>query len=295
MNLRVTQSMMSRNMVKQINDSYRNLDRLQTQISTGKRINQPSDDPYGVSRVLHYNTKIKEIETFQRNVTEANNWLDMTDDAIMKSNELLIRAKELMVQGSQDSFGMKAREAIADELAQLKLNLGDIANTTYKGRYIFSGSDTDQAPFDGTNFTGANLDQRQLEVTQGSYLPINVAGKELFGYGGGLFTLIDQMVTDLRDPSKSGKDLTNYVTQLENQQDHFVAIQSTVGARVNRIEQARDRLDLQLVSFNKYLSEVDGVDMAKAITELTSQENIHKAALSAGSRVIQQTLVDFIR
>lgn len=287
--------MLNQNMIRQVNGSYRTLENLQTQISTGKKINKPSNDPYVATRIMDYSSKIREIETFQRNTTEALNWLDMTDDMLLKANELFIRAKEIVVQGSQDSYGMQSREAVADELSQLKLNLGDIANTTYKGRYIFAGAETNKAPFDGQNFVSANMDQRMVEVTQGSYLPVNVSGKELFGKDGGIFALFDQVITDLRDPAKSGKELTQHLTTLEAQQDHFVTMQSTVGARVNRVEQAIDRLSAQWTSFNKYRSDIQDTDIAKAVMELTAQENTHTAALSAGARVIQRTLADFLR
>ncbi|MEW9669527.1 flagellar hook-associated protein FlgL [Ammoniphilus sp. 3BR4] len=295
MNLRVTQTMLNQNMIRQVNGSYRKLESLQTQIATGKQINKPSDDPYGATRIMDYSSKIREIETFQRNTTEALNWLDMTDDMLLKANELLIRAKEIIVQGSQDSFGMQSREAVADELSQLKLNLGDIANTTYKGRFIFAGGETNRAPFDGQNLVTENLDQRMVEVTQGSYLPINVPGKELFGQDEGIFALFDQVIADLRDSSRSGAEITYHLTTLEAQQDHFVTMQSTVGARVNRVEQSIDRLAAQWTSFNKYCSDIQDTDIAKAVMELTAQENTHQAALSAGARVIQQTLVDFLR
>lgn len=295
MNLRVTQTMLSNDMLRNLRTSYSKMQELQDQLSTGRRINRPSEDPMGTAQSMYFRTKIFEVETFQRNTNEAVNWMEMTDQALSKGNSVLMRIKELMVQASSDSWGTHSREAIAQELEQLKEHLGDVANTKLNDRYIFAGKETDKPPYQNGAYVGTNPDSIEVEIIEGSYFAINTNGSEVFSQGRGVFNVIDSMISDLRDYTKTATDISQHLGDLEEQVDYMVSAHSGLGARMTRVDQAIERLEVQKLSFQKYLSRNEDADLAKTITELTTQENIHRAALGAGARIIQPTLMDYLR
>lgn len=294
--MRVTQSHLTNNLIGYMSKNYRNIEKLQTQLSTGVKLHKPSDDPEAVSKSIYYRSQLVEVETFKNNAKEATNWLEITDDAMTKANDILIRVKELITVGASDSWGMDSRQAMADEIEQLVNHLGDIANSRLNGRYVFGGTDTDIKPYDSTDgLVNLNNDTINVEIGPGSSLPLNVTGQQVFNYNGGLFTKLNEIVTKLRDSTVPGDDISNLIGDLNNQQDHLLAVQSMVGSRMNRIELAVERLDQQELNLNKFLTENEDIDLAQVITQLTSQEQVHRASLSVGAKIIQTSLMDFLR
>ncbi|WP_052947792.1 flagellar hook-associated protein FlgL [Aneurinibacillus tyrosinisolvens] len=107
----------------------------------------------------------------------------------------------------------------------------------------------------------------------------------------------DYVLTSSEDAArpKSGKELTGYLTVIQSHTDNFLQVQAAVGARMNRIQMIQDRLDTQHDGTEKIMSDGEDADLAKVITDLQNQENVHRAALASGSRIIQPTLLDFLR
>ncbi|RXT04476.1 flagellar hook-associated protein FlgL [Ammoniphilus sp. CFH 90114] len=308
MSFRVTQSILSNNMLRNINKSYKKLETLQEQMATNRQFSKPSDNPLGAMKSMQYRTQLFENAAFQKNASEALGWMEMTDGLISEAGDSLTRVKELLVQATNDTLGEKERKAIAKELGQIKEHMGTVANANINGRYLFSGTATDQPPYspgsetaeppfqDGRfNGDAINNDLMEVEISKGIYIPMNVPGKELFEHGEqGVFGVLDQIITDLSDPTKRGEELSVHMAAVDAQKEHFSKIQSSLGGRVNRLENASNRLEEQEVTMTAMLSENEDIDIAKVITQLTAQNALHNAALSTGAQVIQKTLVDFL-
>ncbi|GAB7389196.1 flagellar hook-associated protein FlgL [Bacillaceae bacterium] len=302
MSLRVTQGMLNKQMLANLSNSYRALGKYQDQLASGKKINKPSDDPVVAVRGMYYRSTLMEIEQFKRNAEQGQSWMELTDEALGQATDVLQRVRELVVQGSNGTFEQSSLDAIAAEIEQLKEHLGEIANTSIAGRYIFAGTDTLTPPYDAASgsFTNQNGDPIRLEVNKGEYVKINVNGTDVFKFSvtdsdgtnyDGIFEVLDGIISDLRNGVSPGK----YLDVLDKQTDHILAERAALGARMNRMELTISRLDQSEVTAKKLLSEAEDADMAKVITELKAQENVHRAALAAGARIIQPTLVDFLR
>jgi len=152
--MRVTQSMLTNNMLKNLSRSYSNLDKYSDQLSTGKKVNRPSDDPVVAMKGMNYRSQLTEVEQFQRNLGEVYNWMDNSDSALDKATQALQRLRELAVQASNGTYEENQRESIAKEVDQLKEHLIDIANTKVNNKYIFNGTDTKNAPVSVDSVTG---------------------------------------------------------------------------------------------------------------------------------------------
>ncbi|MEA2243609.1 MAG: flagellar hook-associated protein 3 FlgL, partial [Solirubrobacteraceae bacterium] len=147
MSTRITNSMISRSVLSDLNDVSTKLARTQQRMSSGKQITRPSDDPYGTSRALTLRSDVAATQQYQRNVGEAVGWQNITDAALSKINDAVLRARELTIQGASDSAGQAARNSAAAEIDQLIEAVKGEANASYGGRYVFSGTATSTKPY----------------------------------------------------------------------------------------------------------------------------------------------------
>src|SRR5699024_10286194 len=132
--MRITRGMLSNNMLRNLARSYTNMDKYLDQLSSGKKINRPSDDPVIAMKGINYRRQVTEVEQFQRNMNEVHNWMDNTDAALDKATQALQKLRELAVQASNDTYDDDERKNIKKEAQQLKDHLIDIANTKVNDR-----------------------------------------------------------------------------------------------------------------------------------------------------------------
>lgn len=286
--MRVTQSMLSNNMLRNLSNNYNKMGKLQDQLTTQKRITRPSDDPVVAMLGLGYRDSLNKVQQYSRNISEATNWLDSTDDAISQGVKVLQRIRELTVQASNGTYEEGQRGAIAVEVDQLKEQLETIAQTQVGGKYIFNGENTNKAPAAG-NFSDGDIG---LEIFDGIKLNVNTKGSELFK---SVFNTLDSLKNKLEDKTASDTDISGFLDTLDSEIDHFLKIQADVGAKQNRVDMMKDRLSSQETIATEIMSKNEDVEIEKVITELITQESVQRAALSVGARIIQPSLVDFLR
>ncbi|MCA1033707.1 flagellar hook-associated protein FlgL [Bacillus infantis] len=287
--MRVTQSMLSNNMLRNLSNSYTKLGKLQDQIATQKKFTKPSDDPVSAMMAMNYRTDLNRIEQYQRNIGEAKNWIDSTDDAMDKGIMALQRIRELTVQASNGTLEGEQKKNIMEEIKQLKEHLIDIGETQVGGKYIFNGTQTNVKPEGNGQFSEGAIN---LEVFSNIKIQVNMNGNEVFGDmltdSGDIQGLINALDAD-------SPEIGGYLEKVDKYIDQMLAGRAKIGAKQNRIELMDDRLQQQEVFSTRILSDNEDVDMEKVIMEMTTQESVHRAALSIGSRIIQPTLMDFLR
>ncbi|WP_079478169.1 flagellar hook-associated protein FlgL [Halobacillus salinus] len=297
--MRVTQGMLSNNMLRNLSNSYENMGRYQDQLATGKKISRPSQDPVVAMKGINYRSQLTKTQQFQRNINEVNNWMDNSDASLDKATQALQRIRELTVQASNDTYDVKQRENIAKEIRQLKEHIGTIANTKVNDKYIFNGANTTEQPVDLETYAVNQSDTPvKIEVSEGVQLKTNVTPSNVFGEE--LFTSIENFADSLEDSSVLGNsvreaDFSDFVKTFDGHIDNIINERADLGSRMNRVELVSDRLSGQEVSMTKMMSENEDADIEKVITDLKAQESIHRAALGVGSRIIQPTLMDFLR
>ena len=304
--MRVTQSMLSGNMLRNLNNSYGKMSKLQDQLASGSKITRPSDDPVIAVKGMGYRRDLGKVEQYTRNMNEVNSWLDTSNEALDQVSSVLIRVKELIVQAANDTNTADDRLKINTEIEQIRLQLQDIANTEVAGSHIFSGTKTDSPLFSNGKINKApivNSEEVKIEISSGIQLTVNTDGTEIF-------TMIDDFMKEVSDLLNSGASSAEIssalgasfpdgggavIPGLEAATSKVLEKLADIGARQNRVEVMENRLAIQEVSVTKQMSENEDVDYAKTITEMVTSQSIHQAALSVGANIIQQTLVDFIR
>lgn len=299
--MRVTQSMLSTNMLRNLSNSYNKLGKLQEQLATQKKINRPSDDPVVAMLGIGYRGDLNQVQQFNRNISEVNNWLEATDDAIAEGISALQRIRELTLQATNGTYDEGQREAIAVEVKQLQEQLYTIARTQVGDKYIFNGKNTNNAPEIVKNTDETIKEVKfndgviNIEIFDGITIDVNTSGKTLFENLLHEDGTLSQLIKKLEDPNVKDEEIGDFLSKMDQHIDIFLKEQARVGAKQNRVEMMEDRIAQQEVTATKILSENEDVDMERVITELLTQESIHRAALSVGAKIIQPTLVDFLR
>ncbi|MGM9945929.1 MAG: flagellar hook-associated protein FlgL [Lysinibacillus sp.] len=295
--MRVTQSMLSSNMLRNLNTSYGKMSKYQDQLNSGKVLTRPSDDPVVAVKGMGYRVDIDKNGQFTRNLNEVNSWIDTTDEALDQVGNALHRVQELLTQASNDTNSTDERKKIEAEISQIQQQIRDVANTKMGENYIFSGTNTSTPLYTntelGTLSTAPGLEKSiQINVFDGVSMTVNTTGLQLF-------SSIDTVLTNVSDVLKSNTStstqISALITNIQDQTGKVLEQRAIVGASQNRAEMMGNRLSLQEVNVTKQLSQNEDTDYSKTITEMTTQESIHQAALSVGSKIIQATLVDFIR
>jgi flagellar hook-associated protein 3 FlgL len=288
--------MLNNNMLRNLHNSLNSMDRYQQQLASGKKISRASQDPVVAARSMFYRTSLTENEQFTRNAQEAHAWMELTDKALDEVGNIVQRISELLVYSGDGSLSPDDLKTMGMEVAELKKHMGDLANQSINGRYIFGGTETSVPPYDAGvgNFTNTNNQEIRLEISPNVYVTINANGQDIFNYpdnNTNIFKVLDQIIGEL----SAGRKANQFDATLKAQFDNLLEQRAALGARVNRIELILDRLSRQEVTVTDLLSKNEDADEAEVITKLKEQESVHRAALSAGARIIQPTLVDFLR
>ncbi|MCM3763600.1 flagellar hook-associated protein FlgL [Neobacillus niacini] len=292
--MRITQKMLGVQMIRNIQQNYRSLSQYQEQIVSGKAINKPSDDPVKSIQIMSYRSALVETEQFKRNAEDGLNWLEATDKALDDLTQVMQKARELTVQGSNGVNNQESGQTIAVGLRQLIGEISDIANAKIGDRFLFSGTDTDTAPFQDGKFVNSNPNPLSWNVGQGIYMNVNVNGTEIFDFTADGLSLIET-VEKIAGELEVGNNPEQLLGTLDKQLNNLLAHRSVVGTNVNRLEMMVNRLDETELTTQKILSKAEDADLAKVITDFTTQQTILNAALSSGAKAIQPTLVDFLR
>lgn len=305
--MRVTQSMLSNNMLRNLNNSNSKMGKLQEQLSSGSKLTRPSDDPVATVKGIGYRTTLVKNDQYTRNMNTVNSWLDSSDDALGQVGSALQRVQELVTQAASDTNTDEDREKIKIEIDQIRQQLRDVANTQVGDSYIFSGTKTLDPLFTSSTANSSaddknvplngNSENITMEVYDDVTLDVNVDGKTLFS---DIDNLMADVQTALRDTdalnagTTSGTVIGNLLGNISDVQDEALQARAVVGAKQNRVDMMTDRLSIQKISTTKQMSDNEDADYEETITNLITEESIHRAALSVGGRIIQPTLVDFL-
>lgn len=303
--MRITQSMLQNNMLRHLFKSQQEMDKYFTQIYTGKKIRRPSEDPVIAMRGIGYRTELEEVKQYQRNVSNVWSWMDHADDALDKATKVMQRLEELAIQAKNDTLTQSERHSILEEVKQLEQHLITIANTSVNGRYIFNGTDTNHAPvvYDESEGKGIiwepadpNVESGRdkpviIEVSKGITFEVNIDPDSVFPQE--LFDVIKDFKDALNgDPLK---DIDDSIGALQEMTQKIIRGRADLGARMNRLELIEDRLSQQGIIAEDIMKKNEGVDFEEAVMNLLAQEAVHRAALASGAKLIQPSLIDFLR
>jgi flagellar hook-associated protein 3 FlgL len=292
---RVTQHMMSSHSMDAMQTSLSRLAKLQEQLSTGRVLNRPSDSPTDTTSAMRIRSSLTDVRQYGRNAEDGNGWLSTIDAALTNANDQVLRARDLALQGANEGVaGPGVREALAAEVDQLHAGLVNTANSNYLGRPVFGGVTPGDAAYDATGTYVGVPGAVNRTVGNGVSLRVDVDGASAFGASGSsVFDHLTALSTALRAGDQAG--ISASITALNGDRDRITTVQTEAGSRQSRIEAAIQAASDDELRLRSSLSEVENADLPKTVVDLQMQEVAYQAALGATSRVIQPSLLDFLR
>jgi len=270
----------------------------QERLSTGKRINRPSDDPLGAMRARLVGSQRSEVKQFHRALDTAGTLLDQADGVLNESLNTLFRIKELHIQAISSVRTQQDADNIADEIDQLREHLRSLANTQVQGRYLFAGLQYDVEPYDAAYAFNGDTNTQQVEVGHRHLVDVSVPGGSPFGDGTpateDIFQNLANAGVEIRARNEPGMQ-----TELENLEasiEQLIDARSIVGTRMSQISAARTVNELLEEKLPTRLADLQDTDFSTAVAELSLVDTGMQATMAVSSRIISGiSLMDFLR
>ncbi|GAA1794616.1 flagellar hook-associated protein 3 [Planosporangium flavigriseum] len=293
---RVTERSIATNVLMGLQGNLSRLGNIQERLSSGKQVAQPSDSPTAAVAIMQYRGELATAQQHSRNAEDALGWLGTVDTAVSSMISQVQRVRQLVLTGMSNGVGgsADARAALAAEVDQLRSSTMGIANTKYLDRPVFGGTTAGAQALDATsgNYVG---DTGTVMRTVGDNVKVTVAesGSTFFGTGANqLFTVLADLSANLNsNPAALSGDLNRLDAAFRTLQ----TAQSTVGARYNQVEQMQQAANDRVDALTAQLSDVEDIDLPKTISDMSLQQAAYQAALGAAAKVVQPSLVDFLR
>lgn len=299
--MRITFATTYQKLSRDINQKAGDVSRLTTQVASGSRLQKQADDPAAWCQALDLRQSLRQIESFQENISFATSWNETTESALTGAADVALNAKNLAIQAisARSEEKTDAQLATVNRLIEEALTL---ANTQYDDRYVFSAQqDVDTPPYaitfnpDGTYNYNCDVDEGELQVRvgDGTFQTVNQNGLKVFGdESSGLL----KQLLDLRDALTGGDTdaLGNLVDELGTTYADLQNQSSIVGSRLDGLEAKTEMYDTIKLQQESQLSDVADADMAEVITQLTQKTTLYEAVLSVTSMVKDLNLLQYL-
>ena len=306
--MRSTTNYISKQSLSDVLDNLERLSRIKKQISSGKRINVPSDSPVDAAQIMSYNNRIAAENQYLKNIAGGLSDLNFSTSTLDQVGNLLMEMYDLAVQHG-DGSTTSAEKAVAAVLMNSYLEeLVRYSNTQLNNKYIFGGTQTLVAPFTAeyadTQITGVTQNPagiagtRSIEISSGESSQINVTGSEIFQPSGeGTADDVFQIVIDLRNALEDNDidAIKQYTDSLEDAIDSVLETTAVAGERVVLLEQTRQRINDSILLYKEERSRIEDTDLVKAMVDHSIAENVYQAALMVTSKMMQYSLANFLR
>ncbi len=269
-------------------------------ISSGKIYRRPSDAPVELTHALEYRSELSDTNQYERNIVFGQGWVQATETTIRQIHDRLLRARELAVEGANDTLTAGDRRAISEEIKVIQEEVVTLANTSVGGRHLFAGSRTKgygngEAPFIMDKYGNVtyhgNEDDFSIDIGPGRSQKINLDGKSALVQSG-MFEALD-MLHDALD-ANSQHSIETAMGDLEVSMDHISDQTSRLGAMGNTLENMETVSTAFSLTIEERLSDVQDTDIIRAISDLKTLDAGYQAALAAASKVMKMSLVDFV-
>ena len=298
--MRVTHKSITYKAIVNMQRSLRQVEGKTDEISTGRKISLPSDDPSQATRALKYQRKIAQSQQYSRNMDTVVDRLNQTESALGEINASVVQIKEISLALKDPSITAEEANNAFEQLSQLKGQLVKLGNTKIGDQYIFGGSITTTRPFENTDsgiFYRGNTSEITVEMGDNISIATNISGTTIFSMSGtddkGVFDSLDTLlgVAGGGDPPEDFDTILDEIDRLNNTVINARAINSN---RAFRAESAQESLSAEQTSVESVLASIMETDTALALTELLSLQESYQLTLNVVNKAFQRSLVDVL-
>lgn len=271
-----------------IQQSEQNANTALQQLSTGRRVNQLSDDPAASASIVLNHNQSSQDDQYLQNVSTLQPRLQVADSSLNDVVTALTSAISLGTEGANGTLNAGDRQAIAAEVQGIQAQLVSLGNATYQGTYLFAGTDVGTQPFTLNSATGVvtyngNANVTSTQISNGNSIQTNVPGSQLFlNPSGSVFTAIQDLSTALQSNSNIGAA----VTEVQNALTTVGTQRVLYGNALNQLSTTEDFLNQDQLNLSTQANSLIGVDLATASSNLVQAQTDEQATLAAASRVL---------
>jgi flagellar hook-associated protein 3 FlgL len=270
------------------------------QMSSGKRVNVPSDDPLAAAQMIGNQAQSNRADQYLQNVDTLTNQLQTADTALGSAVTAVTQAITLGVQGSTGTLSSANRQQIVQNLQGIQSQLVQLANTAVGGNYLFGGTASTAPPYtlDPTNPSGVvyngNSGTNTVQVADGLNLQTNMPGNQLFqNSAGDIFGSLQGLITALQTGTAS--DAQTATNQLRTAFDSLTGQRIFYGNAVNQLNSTQTFLQQEQVTLKSQANNLVGADLTKTAIDLTRAQTAHDAALAAAAKILPTSLLDYLK
>jgi flagellar hook-associated protein 3 FlgL len=270
------------------------------QMSSGKRVNVPSDDPLAAAQMVGNQDQSNRADQYLQNIDTLTNQLQTADSALASAVTAVTQAITLGVQGSTGTLSAANRQQIVQNLQGIQSQLVQLANTSVGGSYLFGGTASTAPPYtlDPTNPSGVtyngNSGTNTVQVADGLNLQTNMPGNQLFqNSAGDIFGSLQQLITALQ--SGTSTDAGTATNQLRTAFDSLTGQRIFYGNAVNQLNSTQAFLQQERVTLKSQANNLVGADLTKTAVDLTRAQTAHNAALAAAAKILPTSLLDYLK
>jgi flagellar hook-associated protein 3 FlgL len=270
------------------------------QVSTGKRVNLPSDDPSAAAADVQNQAAQSQTDQYLQSTSSLEGLLQTADSALSSVVTSLNQAVSLGVQGANGGLSQSDQQSIMQQVQGIRDSIVQLANLSYQGTYIFGGTATTAPPFalDSTQASGVryngNAGVNNVQIADGRSVQVNLPGSQIFlGAGGNILASLQQLITALQ--SGNTTSIGNATTQVSSALSYLSQQRVFYGNTINELNSNQTFLQQEKVNLQTEENNLVGVDMATAATNLSQAQTAHDAALAALAKVIPQSLLDYLK
>ncbi len=286
--MRISNKQMADNLKHRLLNQTRQILESQTRITTGKKINRLSDDPVAMGRVLEYRTTIAGFEQYNQNISLGKNQVEAMDGILDAVTDLLEQAKD--IAANPDT---QLTTSYVSQVANIRQQVLQFANSRHNGNYLFSGHKTDTAPFDSAGTYQGDSGTKDYIIGQGMTVSLQADGSSVFQGSRDVFQVLDDLQTAIQANDKAG--MKTQLSRLQEVVEHINGVRADNSVQFKRMETAENRWESFKVSMEEMLSRTEDADLAEAIIDLKVQKTAYEASLATSAMIVQPSLIDFLR
>ncbi|MFA6989185.1 MAG: flagellar hook-associated protein FlgL [Candidatus Gastranaerophilaceae bacterium] len=312
---RVSTNSINESILNYLNKNLSKLNDTVSEISTGKKINNVSDDVIDGMTIISSNNSLSAIDTYTKNINSANTEIDTTDSTLSEISNAIQSVTGLVTQASNSTYTADDLKAINNTIQSYKETILGLANTEYAGKYLFSGTNITNVAYTEDKTTGAIIYngtassgdyERKTEISDGVTVITNACGEDVFGYsthtnssgttipGKGLFDTLDKISKLLTANPPDHVAISSTIDNLNNALDTVTNTRSKLAGISTRLTMASDQLTTAKTNYTSRLSDAQDIDYASSISDLTATQTAYQASLSASSKIMKLSLLNYM-
>lgn len=296
--MRVSNRMMLDSVIKNINKNEEKLFNAQKKVATGKKLTLPSENPVKMGQVLGFNKTLSMIGQYEKNIATGKSRFQIIEPTLESVDELLREAKQLAIDLSSGNIDEPTREYSLKALENIYNQLMDYANTKDGDQYIFSGHQTKTAPYSSdvdfnATWHGDTGDVRII-IGQNKDISLNNNGQKAFEVNG---TEFFDMLRDLRSGIQTDDQtlISDQIDALASAIDHVKGVRIDSSVKYNQLKSVEDKLSQLKINIENLKSNITDANMSEAVIELQAQQTAYEVSLASSARIVQTSLLDFLR